>query len=189
MGIKFLKGYFKRYPLYLYNKLKEMKEKDKDQNPTENAPVENNEAQMNGPVEIIKQEPVEMVYSLMSGMDESEYYSFECPIIENGNIVLKNPFKKGQIVQQVLDERLEEYFYSQISLDTLEFELSMGIFTKSYPKNSIYWLNMDEKEANNKIKDLVIQRYNMIVPSLITRMNTLDEQLRYKNEDNNLMAL
>lgn len=130
------------------------------------------------------------VYSLMSGMDETEYYTFNCPEIINGSVVIRDPFKKSFVTQHVLEENIHEYYRATIAVKELSFDISEGIFTKCHLKSEIYWLTQDEATASNKIKDAVILKYNQMVPNLINRMNILDEQLKYKKEQNDdLMEL
>lgn len=118
------------------------------------------------------------VYSIMSGVDENEYYTFELPIIEGSSIVINNPIKKGSVHENILNEVVEECYMDNLVVPHLDFDMSSGVLIKKYHTDQILWLGRTREEAANTIKDKVINKYQQIVPNLINKISNIEAKMK-----------
>lgn len=131
------------------------------------------------------------VYSIMGGEDDDEYYTFYAPsctpagqdAFKEWKIVIADAFKRGVVHQEVLGEAVEVSYRTPSVTRVLEFPLAQGVLIKEHGIEEIGWLNKSMDQAQSEIKDLVILRYNQIVPSLINKMNVMDQQLKQVKQE------
>jgi len=133
------------------------------------------------------------IYSIMSGKDEGEYYSFNLPTFADGELIVHEYFKKGVISQKILNENIEEYYCDWPDDEDMKMSLDFGIFMQAYEIDSIYWLNNTVVTANQSLQAKVIEKYQAIVPNLIQRITNLESQPAHNNvkqrQQSNLIEL
>lgn len=134
------------------------------------------------------EEQVSWVFSIESGKSEDEFYSFSLPLLStDGTLTLLNPFKKGIVQEQILDKIVEEYYVCPHDSDEKKFFMPEGILLKQFDISAIVWLatNRTKAEAENIIKDKVIRQYQVVVPQLMNRINTIETQIKQKQTQKN----
>ena len=133
------------------------------------------------------------IYSIMSGDNEDEFFSYYPPTILEDRINVKEPFKKGIISEEILNQRVEEYYISLINgKDSISLFLITGILIKEYDVNDINWINTTEDTAKSIIKDKIILKYQQVMPSLMDKLKSLEikvKQNTLKRQENTLIDL
>lgn len=122
--------------------------------------------------------------------DTVEFYTFNQPTLKDGKVVCKNLLQKGKVMEEIMGERLEEYYKIQCGdlSTTLEeyidsFELKDGIAIKllSIESEVFSWLDKTKEQAQNLLKDKVLNFYQLTVPKLIQGMEQLQIQIKMLN--------
>lgn len=119
------------------------------------------------------------VYSIMSGGSDDEFYSFDTPQISEDKITISTPFKKGYIIEEILEQRVEEYFKSDNETSQLEFQLIYGVLIKEFKTSELLWLKRTKEEAQNIIKDKIIMKYQQVVPAIMNKLTSLENTMKH----------
>lgn len=131
-----------------------------------------------------------VVYSIMSGADDNEYFSYALPILIEGKLLLSDYFMKGVFKEDVIDTVVEEYFCVKVPDEPIkEILLSEGILLKEYSGDSIFWKDNTLEMAQQKIKDKILLQYQRIVPQLLQRINAVEERANTQQDKKGLNRL
>lgn len=119
--------------------------------------------------------------------DAIEFYTFNLPTLKDGKVICKNLLQKGKVTEQIMGEKLEEYYKIQcgdLSVNSEEyvdsFELKDGIAIKllSIEPTTFDWLDKTKEHAQSLLKDKVLDFYQLTVPKLIKGMEELQQQIK-----------
>lgn len=123
------------------------------------------------------------VYQIFSGNTDDEFYTFETPVIEIDKVVCKKLIQKGVIWENVMDEKIEEFYKldiipdEQLKKESKYFDLNLGFVIKLLPTETLPWLERTEDMAFVLLKDKVLDYYKTLLPKLIGDVRMLQQQL------------
>lgn len=127
------------------------------------------------------------IYQILTGDSEDEFYTFTLPFIEtqpiSDSLVCINTLKKAVVREMVLENQIEEFYAVEAthpqgkSTKELKFDLKTGIVLKLIPVANLNWLNKTQKEAEEQLKDRVLNFYKTTVPNLVQSVEALKQEI------------
>jgi hypothetical protein len=121
-----------------------------------------------------------IVYEI-TGDDGKSYYTFKLPVFMDDKIVCNTLIGKGVVSEDIVSKKIEEYYRVELTAtkegDPGTFPLSKGVSIKLLDSTILAWLNKTEKEAQDALKDKLLQYYQSALPVLLQNVEVLKKEL------------
>ena len=121
---------------------------------------------------------------------ENEYYTYDKLEIDKNILQATNVIQKKILEENVIKQVLQVFFsYTSEDLKIKKFNLFKGVVIKVYTEDLLKdWLTINEQTAKELLKEKTLQAYKNLMPNLINKIETLENQIQRKEKVKNKIS-